>query len=579
MAVKKSVIDIDVKDGAFKRLVAAVERYKALLTESVKEVEQLDAATTATAKAATAKAEKETREFLGKRKARKVAAAEAEAEAKKEVARKKKAAEDDKKAYDAERKKFALKSKQVDQDKRDRADAVRGLKDIAKWSGDIAWSTARGAVGLAKWAALGAIGGGFGLGGLASSAFDARRTSQGLGINSGELRAARVNFGAYVDPEAALGNIANAQSDLSKRWIFNALGERTEGKNAAEILPEILPKLVAAFHASGDTLQGAQARGLDQLVGIEDLRRLSALSRDELSKTIEAYRRDRESLQVDDSTNRDWQEFLISLHRAGQEIERDLIDGLRPLLPGLREFGHGVGEAIKSFLSNPHLKEWIEDFGKGIQKVGAYLGSEEFAQDIARFMSAMHKVAQWVGRMFEPDPDSPAAVAGTPNAPAQVGKWDATKHVYGAMWDHLVGNIPLSERNHNPGNLRIPGSTTGFQSFPDDNAGIRALANQLQLYQDDKHGHLDTISKILNVYSPSTENNTAALIKAASARTGFGADQHLDLSNTDQLVKLILAITKQENGRSAYTAEGVRIAIHDATGGNVATSVAALGAR
>lgn len=572
MTSRKSVIEIDVRDSSFKKFAAAFAAYTSALTGAVKDTEKLDAASKKTATEGAKSAKKETEAIVGKRKARKAAAAEAAADDKKAEDQRKKEAAAQKKQEDLQRKAQAQK-------KKDAAEQVKQFKDMAKWTGDVAWSLGKGAVSLAKWAALGAIGGGFGLGGLAGSASDARRTSQGFGINSGELRAARVNFGAYVDPEAALGNIANAQSDVSKRWIFDALGERTQGKNAAEILPEILPKLVAAFRAGGSTLQGADARGLTQLVGIEDLRRLSSITSDELSKTIEAYRHDRESLNVDDGTNRDWQEFLISLHRSGQEIERVLIDGLRPLLPGLREFGHGVSEAIRSFLANPHLREWIDAFGRGIQKVGAYLGSEEFAQDIQKFLGGMHKVAQWMGKLFDADKDSPAAALASGNAPAPVSKMEATGHVYRAIWDHLVGNEPLSERNHNPGNLRIPGSTSGFQSFANDDAGIRALAGQLRLYQDDKHGHLDTISKILRVYSPSNENNTAGLIKAASARTGFGADQHLDLSNTDQLVKLILAITKQENGRSNFTSEGVRIAIHDATGGNVATSVASLGAR
>ncbi len=575
MTVKRSVVEIDVKDSAFKRFAAAFAAYTKALAGAVDDTEKLDAATKKTADKGATQAKRETEAIVGKRRARKAAAAEAEAEERRAEERQKKIAVAKKKQEDAERKAGLQRTKEREHQRKDDAESVKRFKDMAKWTGDIAWNLGKGAVSLAKWAALGALGGGFGLGGLAASASDARRTSQGYGINSGELRAARVNFGAYLDPESTLGNIANAQSDVSKRWIFDAIGERTEGKNAGDILPEILPKLIASFKAGGSTTQGADARGLTQLVGIEDLRRLSALTSDELSKTIESYKRDRESLNVDDATNRDWQQFLISLHRAGQEIEKSLIGGLQPLLPSLREFSRGIGEAIKAFLSNPHLKEWIESFGRGIQRLGAYLGSEEFEQDIGKFLRSIHKVAQWLGKAFDADSDSPAAATAAAASPIKpVGKWQATADVYSAVWDHMTGHVPLSERNHNPGNLRIPGSTTGFQTFANDNEGIRALANQIRLYEN--RDGLDTISKILRKYSPSNENDTAALIKAASTRTGLGADQKLDPKDIDQLVKIVLAITKQENGRSNFTAQGIKIAIDNTTGGNVNTTVAAM---
>lgn len=555
---QKPVIKIDVEDGAFKRFAAEF----AAFMSSLDQVKQSSKEAT---KAAKKQADAEAEALTARKKAEKTKTDDDRAASRRA----------DEKAKQAKKEADTAKRAATDR-KKEREDDIRQTKELAKWTADVAKSAAGAAAGFAKWLAFGAIASGFGLGGLASSAAGARRQAQGIGVNTGELRAAGVNFGKYIDPEAALSNIANAQSDVNKRWIFNAIGQRTEGKSSGDILAEALPKLVQAFRAGGSTLQGADARGLTQLVGIEDLRRLSSLTQRELSDTIDAYRRDRETLAVGDSTNRDWQEFLVSLHRSGQEIENSLIRGLVTLTPYLSKFSDGIAKAIDAFATNGGLQEWIEKLGAGLQKLGAYLGSKEFGEDVDAFFRGVHAMAKALGRFF---PDTELKQQADQPAPKEnASKFQATKDVYGAIWDHLVGNdkLPLSVRNHNPGNLRVPGSTTEFQKFSSDTEGLRALVGQIGLYES--RDKLTTLRGIISKYSPGTENDTQALIANAAKRTGFGPDQQLDPASIDQLVKVVLAITKQENGASNFTDKDVRLLIQNTTGGNASVSVAGLAA-
>lgn len=574
MTNRKSVVEIDIQDSRWKSFIAEFAKFR---TDNKKLVEETTEATAAEARLVSEKRKiLEAQAKLAKMTKEERADAEAEAKAKAKIA------EEDKKAYDTERRKFALQSQAKDDARKERAESMKGLRDSAKWTADIARNVAGAAFSAAKWVAFSAVASGFGLGGLAANASTMRRQSQGLGINTGELRAASVNFGKYIDPESTLGNIAGAQTDLSKRWIFKSLGENVEGKNAGDILPEILPKLVQAFRAGGSTLQGAQGRGLDQLVGIEDLRRLSSLTEKELSDTIDAYKRDRASLLEGDDTGRSWQEFLVSLHRVSQEIEVSLLKGLTKLTPYLTQFAEGIAKAIDSFVSNGGLQAWIEKVGAALQKLGAYLGSKDFADDVETFMGAIHTMATYLGKLFPKSQVAAETAQGTVSSMPAAGappatfmeKMRAAGRVYGAVWDHLRGNSPLAERNHNPGNLRIPGSTTGFQTFKSDDDGIKALAHQLQLYEN--RDGLHTIRGIISKYAPGNENNTAAYIANVSKRTGLGADQRIDPTNLDQLVKLIQSITKQENGRSNFTEGGIRVLIQNATGGSAQASVAAL---
>lgn len=108
-------------------------------------------------------------------------------------------------------------------------------------------------------------------------------------------------------------------------------------------------------------------------------------------------------------------------------------------------------------------------------------------------------------------------------------------------------------RNNNPGNIKYDGTSWQgavgndgtFVIFADDTWGLRALAKDLTTKMT-KDG-LDTISKIISVYAPPGENNTAAYIAAVQEDTGFDSDQTLT-ADQGTLHSLIRAIANHENG-------------------------------
>lgn len=111
-----------------------------------------------------------------------------------------------------------------------------------------------------------------------------------------------------------------------------------------------------------------------------------------------------------------------------------------------------------------------------------------------------------------------------------------------------------AERNNNPGNLNYAGqagavledgSNARFAKFGSTAEGVSALAKQLQRYGE---RGLDTVSKIINKYAPSSENNTQAYIDTLSKRLGVTGDQKLDLNDTTTLTGLIKGIARHEAG-------------------------------
>lgn len=87
-----------------------------------------------------------------------------------------------------------------------------------------------------------------------------------------------------------------------------------------------------------------------------------------------------------------------------------------------------------------------------------------------------------------------------------------------------------SFRNNNPGNLRYVGQvgskgqdSTGFAVFPDYQSGFTALLRDIDIKLK-RSGDM-TITQLLNVYAPPSENDTGAYIDAVAAELGIDKDK------------------------------------------------------
>lgn len=115
--------------------------------------------------------------------------------------------------------------------------------------------------------------------------------------------------------------------------------------------------------------------------------------------------------------------------------------------------------------------------------------------------------------------------------------------------------LPRGIRNNNPGNLNFAnqagatkegGPGGRFAKFGSMKEGVAALVRQIGLYVS--RGK-NSIRKILEVYAPSSENNTGAYISAVSRALGIGPDDPLDINSANQVMGLVKAITDHENGK------------------------------
>jgi hypothetical protein len=114
-------------------------------------------------------------------------------------------------------------------------------------------------------------------------------------------------------------------------------------------------------------------------------------------------------------------------------------------------------------------------------------------------------------------------------------------------------SLPLGLRNNNPGDERpgdnwqgMIGTNEGFIVFQDISWGIRAMAQDL-LNKINKGEN--TITEIITIYAPPSENDTASYIAAVSADMNVDPNEVLPM-DTGTFANLVRAIMNHELGDS-----------------------------
>ena len=123
---------------------------------------------------------------------------------------------------------------------------------------------------------------------------------------------------------------------------------------------------------------------------------------------------------------------------------------------------------------------------------------------------------------------------------------------------------PRGIRNNNPGNIEQGDNWNGLASeqtdprfcvFAEPEFGIRAMCKIFMSYHRRDDDAYLTIAELVAQWAPPIENPTDAYIGHISDWSGFAADVAPNLSNPAHLVRLCMAMARQENGTSAYSRE------------------------
>lgn len=123
--------------------------------------------------------------------------------------------------------------------------------------------------------------------------------------------------------------------------------------------------------------------------------------------------------------------------------------------------------------------------------------------------------------------------------------------------------LPRGLRNNNPGNIRRnndvfqgevnPSRDKEFKQFTNMAHGYRAVFKILSNYY--RNYHLKTIRQMIGRWAPENENNTDAYIKAVSDYAGIPADDPIDITDREQMIRIVAGMSRVENGREADMSE------------------------
>ena len=275
-------------------------------------------------------------------------------------------------------------------------DGASALKGAVGLTASIASNMASAAISAAKWLTYSAIGGGFGLGGLASSSSNLRREATGLGVNTSQLRAARTYGEPYLGGiEGVMSGIQRLQTDVTKSWMLNYVGAN-KNKNAFENLPDVLKHAREVLQSTGGDIYTAkkQTPGLEEVLTDEQLQTLANMTAKEAENLDISLRKGASKFKVDEADYENWRKFFIQLKEAGNYIENKLVIHLKTLGDAFAKISEAVVEAIDKILSNDRVIKFLnETLPEALKKFAEYLTSDKFKADIDKFLNALAKLA------------------------------------------------------------------------------------------------------------------------------------------------------------------------------------------
>ena len=118
-------------------------------------------------------------------------------------------------------------------------------------------------------------------------------------------------------------------------------------------------------------------------------------------------------------------------------------------------------------------------------------------------------------------------------------------------------------RNNNPGNIRRsrvrykgevrPSRDPDFKEFSTMAYGYRAVFVLLDTYRS-RYG-LTTIRQMLNRYAPPTENFTEGYVRFVADYSGVMPDEVVDTRSEKDMIPIVAAMSKIENGVAANIAD------------------------
>ena len=254
----------------------------------------------------------------------------------------------------------------------------------------------------AKIAAI-AGGGLFGYGFMAQHVSNQYKSSQGLGMTTGQMQAANSVYGTRI---SGTGNIiqtlASAQNDPTNP---NYAGLKNMGINpedgAAANMPKLLSRvsqLLQQYKGTGVSQTILKANGLDGLVDVATANQVVANS-DRLPQLNQQFAEQSQRLDHDmgGGTQESWQALSTKFMTNAYSIGNTTLKVLARLNKPIGDLSDALTADIEQFLNGRNGKALFDTLADGLEKLGKWLSGPDFQRDLTTFEKAIKNIADAIG--------------------------------------------------------------------------------------------------------------------------------------------------------------------------------------
>ncbi|MDY9120466.1 lytic transglycosylase domain-containing protein [Escherichia coli] len=318
----------------------------------------------------------------------------------------------------------------------------------------VSWGTKLAVMGVA---------GPFGFGMMARNVVEKQKNADELMATPGELKAAESTYSPYF---SGVGNVLNtlaaAQNDIAhpaRVGLLN-LGLNPD-KNATENLPVFLKKVAALakeYQGTGLTQSNFRGMGLgwvnfgltNQLVKYQD--KIPELNKEFLLRASQ-----NDSLLTSGHTSQ-YQNLTSNLENNWDRLTSGFQGALAGNAYPLIRISNGITNAALNFMNGENFKRILTDVETGLDKLGKYVNSPDFYNDLNNFAGNVAKVTKALGGFVGFAAEHPwlfgaAVLAG----PSRVGAVAATTTGVAAR---VVGGSLLGATAGTVAGLAIPTNDT-----------------------------------------------------------------------------------------------------------------------
>ncbi|MED0438226.1 transglycosylase SLT domain-containing protein [Escherichia coli] len=257
----------------------------------------------------------------------------------------------------------------------------------------VSWGTKLAVMGVA---------GPFGFGMMARNVVEKQKNADELQATPGELKAAESTYSPYF---SGVGNVLNtlaaAQNDIAhpaRVGLLN-LGLNPD-KNATENLPVFLKKVAALakeYQGTGLTQSNFRGMGLgwvnfgltNQLVKYQD--KIPELNKEFLLRASQ-----NDSLLTSGHTSQ-YQNLTSNLENNWDRLTSGFQGALAGNAYPLIRISNGITNAALNFMNGENFKRILTDVETGLDKLGKYVNSPDFYNDLNNFAGNVAKVTKALG--------------------------------------------------------------------------------------------------------------------------------------------------------------------------------------